>query len=320
MIRSFDWRDLSLVRRLSPQGICFDSETEFVRGMHTMQAALLTFMGAGAGHPTLVCRYKNGGRGEQAFGQLRHRHGSEIARLLYLAPAEAISCPAGVELLEALCREAGRRGAHNVLAEIRERDSGFETLRTLGFAIYARQDLYRLSGPAIHRPRSGNRLRPKKSVDEFGVRMLHANIVPRLVQQVEPPPASGRQGFVHSQAGEVLGYFDVSRGPLGIWVEPYLHPAAEDVDDLVAGLVSMLADRNGRPICFCVRSYLDWIRVALQEVGFELWAEQAVMVKRVAVPVVEFSAKRAPVLEGGAKVTTPFVNSNANGHDKRGLA
>lgn len=315
MIRSFDWRDVALLRRLSRQGICLDSETGFTRGVNSVQDALLSAMAPGVGNPTLVCRYKNGGPTEHAYGQLRHRHGAETARLKYLAPAGALTSPSGVKLLEALCREAGRRGAHNVLAEIGELDAGFETLRSLGFAIYARQDLYRLRGRPTTAGRSGSRLRRQEPVDEFGIRTLYSNIVPRLVQQVEPPPSPRRRGFVHSQGGEVLGYFDVARGPLGTWVVPYLHPAAEAVDDLIAELVGLLSDRNGRPICVCVRSYLDWVHVPLQKVGFELWADQAVMVKRVAVSVIN-GLKRVPVLEGRAKVTTPMVKTEVNGCHK----
>ena len=83
MIRLFDWRDISVVRQLSAEGICLDSITRLTRDSHPLQNALLAYLMPGAGAPTLVWR-----EGQQVgFGQLRHRPGEEQARALFIAPA-----------------------------------------------------------------------------------------------------------------------------------------------------------------------------------------------------------------------------------------
>src|SRR5215213_6607859 len=107
MIRSFDWRDVGLVKTLADRGVCLDSETGLTQGNHPLQQALLAYLMPMAGPPTYIWRgdgqtsERNGSDGSGrprstekttaaqppvVFGQLRHRLGEEHARILYLAP------------------------------------------------------------------------------------------------------------------------------------------------------------------------------------------------------------------------------------------
>lgn len=316
MIRAFDWRDVGLVYRLADQGIGLDAEACLTRGIHALPSALLAYVtpGAGAGAPTFIWRSDDGDEASgTAFGQLQPASASEPARLLYLAPRYvAGEGPAWRELLERMSQEAGERGAHNLLAEVDEHSREFEALRAFGFAIYARQDIWRLVGPAKSTAAPGVvSLRPGQAADAFGVHTLYANVVPRLVQQVEPPPMNPERGYVLEVDGEILAFLDVKRGPRGMWVEPFLHPEAfnRSAEVIAAGL-RYLSDRGERPVYFCIRSYQDWLHEPLAEAGFEPWAEQAVMVKRLAVRIPEVEPVRVPTLgveAGRAKVTSPIV-------------
>ncbi|MEK7326190.1 MAG: hypothetical protein AAB217_13120 [Chloroflexota bacterium] len=311
MIRPFDWRDFGLIRRLSEHGVCFDSEAALTRGPHTLQSAVLSFLAPGAGLPTFIWR-NDEHNGDSGFGQIRFRHGDELARLVYMAPAYSENGP-WEALFECLTAEAASRGAHSLVAEVDEHSPEFEAMRRFGFAIYTRQHLWRASKPrGTTAPLDGIHLRSQHSSDSFGIQSLYANTVPRLVQQVEPPPARYGHGYVFESAGEVAAFFDVSRGPLGIWVQPYLHPSVFDNSTaLLADLLRQFTDRETVPVYVCVRSHQDWLRTPLATLGFADWAEQAVMVKRLAVRVSEpeFSPLHAIV---AGKVTTPLIKSNAD--------
>ena len=144
MIRSFDWRDVGLVKTLGEQGVCLDSETSLLRGHRPLQNALFAYLMPVSGAPTLVWRAKTDA-GRAAFGQLGHKLGEEQARVLFIAPPGAEAPEAWPALLEKLAVEAGERGALNLLAEVNEAGYEFEALRTAGFAVYARQSLWKLA-------------------------------------------------------------------------------------------------------------------------------------------------------------------------------
>ncbi|OGO08940.1 MAG: hypothetical protein A2Z66_07310 [Chloroflexi bacterium RBG_13_66_10] len=309
MIRPFDWRDLSLLHRLRDRGLCLDSQQAYSQGPHALQYALLGALAPRGTAFTLVARPRGSGEAP-AIGQLLQRNGDALLRLSFIAPAEALSQPAGLSLLDGLCQTAGARGGRNLVADVDEDNPAFISLREAGFAIYARQQVWRLEGDS-QRPDgagTGAMWRLEAAADSPGIHLLHLNVVPALVQQIEPPPARGR-GLVHWREGEILGYLEIARGPLGIWTQPYFHPAAEKPDELLAGLLSQIGPKVGRPLYVCVRSYQSWLNRPLERAGFERLSAQAVMVKRLAVAVRRPALAPLPALEGTrVKPTTPMAN------------
>ncbi|HLE28666.1 MAG TPA: hypothetical protein VI793_11145 [Anaerolineales bacterium] len=315
MIRSFDWRDVGLVRTLGEQGVCLDSEIGLIHGSHPLQKALLAYLMPGTGAPTLV--WKNDQHA--AFGQLRHRFGDEQARLVYIAPECANAKDGWQPVVERLAVEAGERGAHHLIAEVNENSGEFEALRAAGFAVYARQSLWRLSAE-VPTPSVRVALRPVNSADVVGVSTLYANIVPRLVQQVEPPPYHMR-GYVLEQKHELVAFLHVRRGPLGFWVEPYLHPEADQLSEatLLTGL-SLIPNENKKPVYVCVRRYQNWLQDILMQSGFEAMGTQAVMVKRLVARVTEPLLRPLPAIEGQVPTTTPIVRARLVRRKKEGSA
>lgn len=339
MIRSFDWRDVGLVKSLAERGVCLDAETALTQGTHPLQQALLSYLMPMAGPPTFIWRpdpperHRAAAQGAEptpeadghdrpnhnhqpvVFGQLRHRLGEEHARLLYMAPVVDAGNGTGVSLgwqhvLDRLVVEAGERRAQNLLAEVSEKSPEFDGLREAGFAIYGRQSLWRL-GPDMP-PSAGGEpaaLRAATRADLIGVNTLYSNIVPRLVQQVEPGPRHIERGYVLEQAGELLAYLDVRRGPMGIWVEPFLHPEAYDQSEAVLrACLQLVPSRKEKPLYVCVRRHQDWLQDVVARVGFEALGSQAVMVKRLAVRVSEPVRKALPVVDG-KHVATPITSS-----------
>lgn len=317
MIRPFDWRDVGLVKTLSEQGVCLDSETALTHGPHPLQGALLDYLMPGAGMPTLIWRNTdtgNFGAGQAVVGQLHHRMGRRQARVLFMAPHVTLAAEGWAELVERLAQMAGERGAHNLLAEVNEESAEFETLRSAGFAIYARQSVWKL--PANGQSLTASMavpLRPAVSTDAIAISTLYNNLVPRLVQQVEQPPRHIERGYVLEKQAELIAFLDVRRGPLGIWVKPYLHPEAYDLSDAVlqtgvSQLTASLPSPTVKPVYVCVPRYEDWLQEVVMRAGFEALGSQAVMVKRLAVGVTESRLKPLPAVEG--HITTPATHIN----------
>lgn len=312
MIRSFDWRDVGLVKSLGGQGICLDSETGLTRGHRPLPHALLAYLMPGSGAPTLVWR----DNGSAVIGQLRQRPGDEQARVLFIAPSCASAAEGWLHIMERLAVEAGGLGAHNLIAEVNENTSEFEVLRAAGFAIYARQSLWRLTGPAPT-PNTVVPMRVSHGADSIGLQTLYANIVPRLVQQVEAAPSHMR-GYVLEDDGEITAFVSLRRGPLGVWLEPYLHPEAFSMSEAALyTALNLIPDRNGRPVYVCVRRYQDWLQDILSRGAFEVVGSQAVMVKRLTVRVSEPMLKPLPAIEG--KVPTPIVRVRLREQDQQGF-
>lgn len=318
MIRPFDWRDLSLLHRLRDRGLCLDSQQALSRGPQALTNALLGAFSPAGSACTLVARPADKGE-TAAVGQILHRNGDPLSRLIFFGPEEAMAQSSGVSLLEALCQAAGARGARNLVAEVDEESPVFQSLRRSGFAIYARQRIWRLCPSEDRRaaPRaiaSGDQdaaamWRPESSADSPATRLLYTNLVPALVQQIEPPPGRSGHGLAHWREGELLGYLEIERGPLGIWIQPYFHPAAERPDDLLAGSMRHLGDSRNRPLYMCVRSYQGWMNDPLERLGFETGPSQAVMVKRLAVLLRRPALASLPALEATRpEPTAPFAH------------
>ena len=309
MIRSFDWRDVGLVKTLADRGVCLDSETGLTEGSHPLQHALLSYLMPMAGAPTLIWRAD--GNHSAVMGQLRHRQGEGHARVLYMAPTAQSASVGWQHLIERLAVEAGQRRAQNLIAEVNEKSPEFEAFREAGFAIYARQTLWKLGTEHREAPAGAETvaLRPAGRADTVAVNTLYSNVVPRLVQQVEPGPQHIERGYVLQDVGELVAYLDVRRGPQGIWVEPFLHPEAYDLSEAVLHtcLRLLLPSAPGKPLYVCVRRYQDWLQEVVARVGFELLGSQVVMVKRLAVRIAEPVLKPLTVVEG--QVPTPITSA-----------
>jgi hypothetical protein len=311
MVRHADWRDLRLILKVKNSGLCLDSQLAYTRGRSTFQNTVFDLLTPGRGTTTLVSRPSKTDE-PPAMGQIMHRMGDPQAHLAFLGPEESIPTVHGLAILDELGQAAGERGAHHLIAEVDETHPVFERLRNSGFAIYARQRVWRLDQiPVLDQSTENAPWRPAKSSDEHAISHLYINIVPALVQQVEQPPSLSRRDLAHSLEGDVLGYLDIERGPRGVWVHPYLHPAAENLDELLSGFLASYSDSRGRPLYFAVRSYEGWVGHGLERLGFSACSDQAVMVKRLAALIRHPARARIPAVEGTRpEPTTPFAQDN----------
>ncbi|NOY99574.1 MAG: hypothetical protein GXP40_10315 [Chloroflexi bacterium] len=273
-VRSLELFDLPTVHRYRAEALPLDSVQAMTRGNPLRAANFLAhldptrriYTGVADDEPT-----------NPLLGCVIQDEGEPFARLTYLAPAGQLDGHTALPaLIEHLTIHAGKWGAHQVLAEVDESAALFQSLRRGGFAVYAWQRIWDLSDlkPATG---SGNLWFMMRHADLLPVQGLRRQIVPPLLQQIEVF-AKHSDGLV-CQADGLQAYVDLAYGPQGILVQPLIHPNTEDVGEKLINLLAHLADRRGRPVYLCVRSYQAWLEMILAEMGAAAGPRQAVMVK-----------------------------------------
>ena len=301
-VRPFDWRDLPALHRVRDRGVYLHSALVLTRGPMLIPGALLSSFEPGVGIFTSISFNKQA----QLFGQIIQPTGAQCAQLTFLAPSEALESENLHVLLEHLSSQAVERGAFRLLADVDEGSLAFEMLRQAGFAIYARQRIWRLNDGPVNeeKPMSWQAATER---DLIAVRSLYNNLIPGLVQQVEPFPAERLRGLVYRQGGDLLAYLELKYGHRGIWAQPFIHPDAEGVvEDLMRRLPN-LPRRLSRPIYVCVRSYQSWLEPAIERMGAESSPRQAIMVRHLAIPQKAVRTFALPAIEGGQpEITAPI--------------
>jgi hypothetical protein len=203
-----------------------------------------------------------------------HSRNEPFAKLLFIAPSSQLDHPNLPELIESLAVQAGSWGAFHVLAEVDETSEAFVALRRAGFSVYAWQRMWDVSEiMEANRPIEWTRV---KSIHMPVVQSVYYQIVPPLLQPIEPQPKS-TLGWLCNE-GEKC-YVSATQGVYGIVLSPLIHPEAVDVGEKLASLISNLPDRRNRPVYVCVRSYQAWLEPVLADLGAKSANRQAVMVK-----------------------------------------
>jgi hypothetical protein len=179
-------------------------------------------------------------------------------------------------------------GAFHVLAELDEDSRAFISLRRAGFSVYAGQRMWDAS--TIGSDSVKTRWPRATSMNLPAIQSLHHQIVPPLLQPIEPAPRRA-SGFICSGGG--LCYAHTSTGLRGIVVFPLIHPDATDVAEKLSALIQCLPNRGGRPVYVCVRTYQAWLERVLEDLGASPGPQQAIMVKHMTRLVKEEQAARA---------------------------
>jgi hypothetical protein len=272
-IRALDLLDLPTLGRYRNDALLLDSTRALTRGNPLGAAGFLSHFNP-ARHVYTAIAKENG---DSLLGCVIHTPGETFARLLYLAPKAHLTHPSLVPLIENLSAEAGTWGAFHVIAEVDETSEAFAALRNSGFAVYARQKLWNVS--SITEPGQTSGWTRAQSTDLPAIQSLYHQIVPPLLQPVEPMPHRAA-GFVCNEG--VKCHVGLSSGTEGIVLAPLIHPETANVGARLSALVSGLSNRGTRPVYLCVRSYQTWLGPVLEDLGALAGPRQAVMVKHLA--------------------------------------
>jgi hypothetical protein len=316
-VRSFDWRDLPALYRLRKESVFLHNALVSTRGPMLISGAVFSSLMPAAGIYTAICDGPDS-PGDPLIGQIIHLGGAQVAQLTFLAPEPGLEDANLVRLLEYFASQVVERGAFRLLADVNEHSQAFDALRQAGFAVYARQRVWQLKQ---HDAGEVQATGWEAAVDRdlISVRSLYNNLVPGLVQQVEPFPAERLQGMVYRQGGDMLAYVELKYGHRGIWAQPFVHPDAEEAVDRLVDLLQELSYRRSRPIYLCIRSYESWLEPAVEALGAQPGARQAVMVRHLAVPQKALRPYALPVLEGGSpEMTAPIAHMQRVFSEKTG--
>lgn len=271
--------DIPLVRRLADDCTVLDSEMCFTRDVTGPNGTLISsILLPQRGWHTLISRSDT----DQVVGQFRLRHDEPHAHIVYVAPGlDYQADTAWLHVLDAMAREAGRQGAHAIIAEVNENEPLFETMRNAGYAVYARQEVWQRLPDHVMTYTNAVELREATADDEFEVQSLLTSTVPSLVQQYAAPP-SDMDGLVYRPVERIEAYIAVAEGRHGVYMIPYLHPDTMSVAPAIFRAALRQIDRARKvPVYVSVRRYQDWIVEALAETGFHPITNQAVMVKHI---------------------------------------
>lgn len=307
-IRAVKLVDFPLVRRLIEKCTILDSELVLTRdasGTYNMLMSNLLLPQRGL--YTLVARSDK----QQVVGQFRFRQDDLHARIVYLAPNldSDADDTAWLHVLDAMAREAGKNGAHALIAELEESSPLFETMRTAGYAVYARQEIWRRETASSPLDYGQIELTQATHEDELSVYALFSATVPSLVQQYAAPP-SEMPGLIYRIDGKIRGYIAYSEGRHGVYLIPYLDPLVLPETAAIFEAAVRAIPRAGKvPVYISVRRYQDWSTDALLELGFDLHMQQAVMVKHMSAGVRH--AQFAPLYAQFEDATRPVRPPNS---------
>ncbi len=283
-VRPLDLRDLPNLYRFRDEVVSLDTVRTLTRGHPLGASGLLAYI-----NPARHIYSAVADTGEQCLmGGITQARGESFAKLLYLAPATHLDHPDLPELIEDLSAEAGSWGAFHILAEVEETHPAFTALRRGGYSVYAWQRMWDVS--SVNPASEAGLWKRVASVDMPAVQALYHQIVPPLLQPLEPLPQRAF-GLICNEG--VKCFVSLSTGLSGIALIPLIHPEALQVGSKLAALIDHLPNRGGRPIYICVRSYQAWLEPVLEDLGAKAAARQAVMVKHLARPIKDEQLVRA---------------------------
>lgn len=289
--------DLPYVYSFREEAIGLDTARTLTRGNPLGAVGLMAYVNP-AKH--IYAAIVNGSK-DSVLGGIIHSRSDTFAKLLYLAPASQLTHPDLPALIENLSAQAGAWGAFHVLAEVDEMSDAFVPLRRSGFSVYAWQRMWDVS--EIAETSSDVEWARVRSVDVHSLHNLYHQIVPPLLQPIEPQPKDAA-GWMCEDG--VRCYVSMSQGVYGIVLAPLIHPETTDVGAKLASLISNLPDRRNRPVYVCVRSYQAWLEPVLADLGAKGADRQAVMVKHLAHLVKD--AQTVPAVPSGVSIQPSRVS------------
>jgi len=295
-IRPLAILDLPYLYSFRDEAIGLDTARTLTRGNPLGAAGLLAYVNPSRHIYSAIANSEN----EAVLGGIIHSRDETFAKLLYLAPSSQLGHPHLPELIENLSAQAGEWGAFHVLAEVDENSEAFVPLRKAGFSVYAWQRMWEITEVAESNFHTAQTIKPEvwtraHSIHLPAIQSLYHQIVPPLLQPVEPQPKSSI-GWISNDGAKC--YAGMTHGMYGIVLMPLIHPEARDVGAKLAVLINNLTDRKNRPVYVCVRSYQAWLEPVLADLGAKAGQRQAVMVKHLAHLVRDAAVARATQPKG----------------------
>lgn len=253
---------------------------------------IYTALSIGAGNITLV-------------GQITHASNSRSSNFSFLTPIRGLSSPELLALVDHLAEQAGAWGTFHLLAETDEHSNAFDVLKKTGFSVYAWQRIWKYQPQKMDRTiASPYHWSTTNDRDQIAIKSLCLSLVPAFIQPVDQIFDKRLDGFVCRSDCNIVGYADMISGRDGVWIQPYIHPEADHVAEILADLMQQVEQQGLGPIYICVRSYQAWIESALEDLPVLASPRQALMVRHLAMTQKVSNSLLVPSFE---KKTNPSV-------------
>jgi len=328
MITSFTLGNLLLLAQLQGKGVSLWPAEALTRPRLPVWSAFTSLVSLDDPRSlTLLLNepHRNGAQ-LQGFVQVEQPPTWPEMYLRYIAPAvdeRSATCDTDraiwTRLLTRVVSVAGERGLQRVFASVPEQSEALHVMISVGFSVYAREEIFGLSADAHPQATPGEGIRPEQSTDAWYVSELFREIVPHLVQQAEALTASKGiemangalgaergEGFVLTDELGIAGYGHLLPGRTGHWLTLVVHPRAYDrADALLDYGLALLNYYPAHPVYCAVREYQGGIRTPIEERGFERISRQCRVVKHTTVRVVELAHSLVRALEKRAEAPTP---------------
>lgn len=224
------------------------------------------------------------------------QHGSdERWALQYLAASQSAGAqnPVPVALLEYAVSQAGWCGARRIMARSQVDSALTGDLRAAGFSAFAHEYVYNV--PAVTAGEINRSVRIQENSDVWGIHQLYLQTTPRDVQNAEALTSHewdldlegrSRRGWLMSLGNGPAAYVRVRTSRklhrLDFMFVPDAHPM---LPTLLANVFAILRNESPRPTYVSVRGYQQELASILERNGFELEADQLMMVRYTTAPV-----------------------------------
>lgn len=324
MFGPFQPGDSLRVYRLQGRGVALDLQRALTEAHAPLREAWLAFVTQQAmGRATYVLYDAQHG---EAFVQVQYRPHQAAADVAYLAPGlgeSATAAAAWTQMLDGVGIEIAARGIQRLFGSLPEPGAGLDIFQQAGFAVYARDDVYRLSQPANAAPAATPAgLRPRSAEDWPALQKLCVAVTPQRVRQAEGgidmALTWGRrlQAYVvaanpDGNDDDLLATVSIYLGGLAHWLRIIVRPDVSDLAFEVARwAVTRLAGLPPRPIYCNVRQYEAGMREPLLSAGFELDHTRTLVVKQTLAYVKVPTQELVPALKGTAEPVPPAFRSS----------
>lgn len=272
--------DIPLIRRISDDVAVLDTEVEYTRDLYGPGGAILSSLLLPHRHAfTFISRVGD----EQAVGHFRLREPEGVAHIVYIAPTirPQDDDTAWLHVFDAMAREAGRHDAQVLIGEVGEDDPLFETMRHSGFAVYARQQIWRRPPGEYVCLEPQVILAAAQETDLGAIQGLVARVVPKMLHPFIVP--TGLQpGWVYYRGGRLMAYISVSKGRHGVYLTPFIDPQAmPQAPAIFHDLIQNIQGNGKLPLYVQVRRYHEWLHTPLHGLGFVPGPPQALMVRHI---------------------------------------
>ena len=329
MIAPFGFGNLLLLKKLERRGTPFGLQRTLTHPLSPFWRALSSLVSI---HESSIQTYvirETAADGEvYGVAQLYERHGRPEAEIIYIAPS--LSSQPGMSglwarLLTQVCKQAGQRGMQRLFAYTPWGGEEARVFKEAGFMVYAREDILRFDRlPETRHDTPPEGLRRLRVEDEGRLQELYSRITPRRVQwaegQLSPPTWSamnnrgllwGEEAYVLEDARsiELSAILQIMPGNSGHWLQLTVVPRTCGFsDELLNFGLERIAEWPAKPIYTAVREYQAGVLPALQAVGFEPFARQAILVKHTTVLIRDPLMKFLPAIEKRVGSSAPTVN------------